>query len=88
MIPGISIWISDQLTDFEDVESADYKKLCLARGDAFALLKPQTNEYHLPKNDATSNRGDDPSGKPYCPSGDERAYLAVWHPGSACCRLL
>lgn len=40
---------SDQLTDFEDVESADYKKLCLARGDAFALLKPQTNEYHLPK---------------------------------------
>lgn len=40
---------SDQLTDFEDVESADYKKLCLARGEAFALLKPQTNEYHLPK---------------------------------------
>lgn len=40
---------SDKLTDFHDIHSSDYKKLCTAREKAFMLLKPQNNEYHLPE---------------------------------------
>lgn len=40
---------SDKLTDMENVDSEDYTQLCTARQKALLLLRPQNNEYNLPK---------------------------------------
>lgn len=40
---------SDKLTDMENVDSEDYAQLCTARQKALLLLRPQNNEYNLPK---------------------------------------
>lgn len=40
---------SDKITDTEDPDSEDYAQLCAARQKALLLLRPQNNEYNLPK---------------------------------------
>lgn len=40
---------SDKMTDMENVDSEDYAQLCTARQKALLLLRPQNNEYNLPK---------------------------------------
>lgn len=40
---------ADKVQNIEDVNSEDYAQLCSARQRALLLLKPQNNEYNLPK---------------------------------------